>query len=203
MVRTLLKPKVIIYRFIDVLISKGRIKDDYIKIVSDNLLPFLRRFWEEPELLQLIDQVRQQSYEDRDDDASTPLVFKEIQNPKAIMDSLAFYISYKCKKDGRPQTGTARKPHNRLIRLVVLCAFVTGRGVITIHENKAETIKQRHKDNIQQFILSSVTATKYDNEMNHMLAYTSSGDLTPFIECFLTTFNCSLESKYGRKSMFF
>lgn len=203
MVRNLLKPKVIIYRFIDVLISKGRIKDDYIKMVTDNLLPFLHRFWEEPELLQLIDQVRQESYEDRDEDPCTPLVFKELQNPKAIIDSIAFYINYKCKKDGRPKIGSGRKPHNQLIRLVVLCSFVTGRGVITINSNKAEAIKERHKLSIQQFVLSSVPATKYDNEMNYMLAYTTSGDLTPFIECFLTSLNCSLESKFVCKLIIF
>ena len=84
MVRLLYKPKVIIYRFVDVLITKGRIKNDYIQYTSENIFEFLNEFWGESELMRLVDAIRDQSYDDRELMPLVPIVFKECQNPKAI-----------------------------------------------------------------------------------------------------------------------
>ena len=78
-------PKVIIYRFIDVLVTSGRLKFDYVNITSDNLASFLAEFWEQNELIELVNELRELSR--RDNERTTgvsPCVFKTTQAPSMI-----------------------------------------------------------------------------------------------------------------------
>lgn len=202
------KPKMIIYRFLGVLIQVGRIKADYIQMVYDNLDHFLWQFWGDVDLMRLIDFVRDESYEDKDAcNTSVPIVFKEIQCPKAIIvssfrdfgfgrfsrtvlfvlqGSISMYILWKCKSSGSPRIGNCRKASNQLIRLVVNYSLLIKRGVITIHDRYSHALSRRSRDKIRQVVLSNITVANL-NEGKQLLAYTSQGDLTPYIDCFLST----------------
>lgn len=81
------RPRVILYRFVDVLITEGRIKHNYMTMASENLYDFLNEFWHNRDLKELINDMREQSLEERDRNGGGPVIFKESQPPAAIIVS--------------------------------------------------------------------------------------------------------------------
>ena len=84
------RPRVIVYRFVDVIITEGRLKFDYMRMASANLHPFLREFYQEREMQDLIVDLRDQSYETRDQNPNigAPIVFKGTQTRAAVIVSM-------------------------------------------------------------------------------------------------------------------
>lgn len=202
MIRLIEKPKVIIYRFLDVIITKGRIKNDYIQVVCENIFDFLQEFWGDPELMRLVDEIRDQSYDDHDTFPVTPIVFKESQNPRAIQvnssvqisklsghsiqDSVCLYVNWKCKHSGQPEVGSYKQPHNQMLRLVMLYSLAMDKGLITVHERFAKAVKERHEAGIRQIVLSRITSTLIDHN-RQIMSFTTMGELTKYFDGYFST----------------
>ena len=94
------RPRAIIYRFLDVIVTEGRLKHDFMSIASENLQPFLEEFFNHKDMLELIDDLREQSYEERDryPNLAPPIVFKPTQTPAAIIVSCLPNIISVCYK---------------------------------------------------------------------------------------------------------
>lgn len=84
-------PRVIIYRFVDVLATEGRMKHDFMTIASGNLQSFLEEFFFQKEVLSLVEDLRMQSYEERERNPNrpSPVVFKATQTKAALIVSEA------------------------------------------------------------------------------------------------------------------
>ena len=80
------QPRVILYRFLDVFITCGRIKQNYMEMASQNLHPFLNEFFLHKDMLDLLDCLREQSYDERER-CGCPIVFKATQPPAGIIVS--------------------------------------------------------------------------------------------------------------------
>lgn len=83
--QTFRKPKVIVYRFVDVIITAGRLKFDYVNITSEYLAKFIDEFYAEPELIQLLTDLRDMSVDDYERTfRRCPLIFKSSQTKSAV-----------------------------------------------------------------------------------------------------------------------
>ncbi|KAH9397021.1 hypothetical protein TYRP_003325 [Tyrophagus putrescentiae] len=176
------RPKAILYRFIDVFITEGRLKFDYMNIASVNLPLFLDEFFNQKELLDLLEDLRQQSYDERENDPTSPVIFKSTQTPAAIIGSVCFYINWRMKrKCKKVDLGRPNGPDYKLIKWVVAHAMAAGRAAITVHERFVEALKKRHGEGIKQYVYSRLASPAIDTE-HKLFAFTSAGDLSGYID---------------------
>lgn len=84
------------------------------------------------------------------------------------------------KNSKKADLGKHTEPDHRLIKWVVTYSLATGSGTITVHERFVEALKKRHALGIRQFVYSRLASAAVDMERK-LLAFTSAGDLTPFI----------------------
>ena len=211
------RPKAILYRFIDVFITEGRLKFDYMNIASVNLPLFLDEFFNQKELLDLLEDLRQQSYDERENDPTSPVIFKSTQTPAAIIvstgklhfitllnlsslytqGSVCFYINWRMKrKCKKVDLGRPNGPDYKLIKWVVAHAMAAGRAAITVHERFVEALKKRHGEGIKQYVYSRLASPAIDTE-HKLFAFTSAGDLSGYIDGYFSPDFLSPSGEWG------
>ncbi|KAJ6219865.1 hypothetical protein RDWZM_005677 [Blomia tropicalis] len=173
------RPEVILYRFVDVFVTGGRLKFNYVTMTSENLPNFLKEFWGEPELMQLVDDVRELSYDEHE---TNWRVFKACQNAEAIQGSLCLYMNWRMKRSQQAFLGNRTdSPDHRLIKWVTIYALAIGNGSITVHEPYANAVKERSRDGVRQFVLSRMLQSTIDYD-RRLLSFTTQGDLSKYID---------------------
>lgn len=211
------RPKAIIYRFLDVFITEGRLKHDYMNIASVHLPTFLEQFFAQKELLDLVEDLRLQSYDEKDKNSSSPVIFKSSQTPTAIIvsmtrilkifswkhflpqGSVCFYMNWHMKRTSqKADLGKANEPDNKLIKWVIAYALATGQGKITVHDRFVDALKSRHGEGINQYLYSLHASSNLDTDRK-LMAFTSAGDLSAYIDGYFST---DLLSPSGKRSCF-
>lgn len=120
------RPSAILLRFYEVLSSIKETTKSYIQYAQENLQQFLMKHWGEPQLMEIINRLRDQSYFDRGESPEAPIVFKEKQTPKAIQGSIIFYVNWRLQHDGGNDVGWDGSPHNSLLKFMWFEGYAQG-----------------------------------------------------------------------------
>lgn len=179
------KPSVIIYRFLYVIKSKNQLVQEFIAFVKQNLYEFLQTYWNQSELQDLIEILREESINDcseRSDQNDCPVIFTNTQPDEAIQDSIVIYFLHKCCRT-HYDIGHQTIAFKRLIHLVVINGLINRKFTIRIDPKHIDSFERFRSSNIKQIVLSRCLRPIIEQEC--LLNYTNQGDLTQYFDQFL------------------
>lgn len=193
------KPSVIIYRFLNVIKLKNQLVYEFISFLEANLYQFLRNYWNEPDMIDLIQALRNESMVNsmENSDNEPPTVFAETQPMSAILDSVIIYVLWKCyKANSVLDVGHQTVALKRLIHWLIVDGIITGKFKVKIDKKFVNTFKYCYDNQIKQCIISTAVRIIYGD--NRIISFTDHGDLTKFFEEYFDNI-----PSYSIRSMFF
>ena len=127
------KPKMVMFRFLDVIKSKHNLVVELLNYARTHLQDFLVCYWDKPELVDLIEELRDKSTEDKSKQDQSPEIFCLPQTVKAIQDSVLLYVSWKTQTEHvKLDLGIDCPPLQKLLHWVILDGMIDGNFRITI-----------------------------------------------------------------------
>lgn len=169
------KPKLVMYRFLDVIKSKHNLLVEMLRFSRSHLHSFIRRYWEDADLVQLVDQLRETSLEEKGVNEQTPEVFSPPEATEAIQDSILMYVNWKCTSN-RITLGERKSALQKLLHWVVLEGIIEGKFKVSVDSAKVSTFQHIKGHGIPQLIVSSVLHKLYADI--RLLSKTDQGDLS-------------------------
>lgn len=144
-----------------------------------NLQDFLARHWDQGELQDLIEELRNQSLEDKTGNDQTPEIFSPPQTVQGIRDSLLIYVSWKTATErNRLDLGHDSVPLQKLVHWVVLEGIIEDTIKFTIPENFVTTFRHIQSRSVPQMVFSSAVSQVFPGR--RLLSNTDHGDLSTY-----------------------
>lgn len=174
------RPRIILYRFLDVIKEKHNLAVEFVLYMSENLSTFLDNHWNSTELCQLITTMRQESFAESEQNDIVPVIFDIPQQVQMIKDSVVLYVMFKCQREHQQlDIGHHSKSIQTLVHWVVLEGMITGRFRIAIQPSYVESFQYWRNVGVPQMIFSSVTH-KLWSDSNRLISKTDHGDLNEY-----------------------
>ncbi|KAI2805383.1 hypothetical protein RDWZM_008668 [Blomia tropicalis] len=174
------RPRMIVYRFLDVIKQKHNLVVEILTYVRANLYPFLQKYWDRPELMSMIDGLRNESCDDSQVNDNAPPIVPARQTPSAIQDSVVLYVAWKCMREhNRLDLGHDSTNLQNLVHWVLLDGIITDQWVVSIDRAFIDTFEHFSLNRVPQLLLSTVTHQLFDT--CRLLSKTNHGDLTRFL----------------------
>ena len=176
------KPKLIMFRFLDVIKSKHNLTVEILLYARNHLQEFLERHWDKAELVELINELRDKSIEDKIKDNRTPEIFCRSQAMQAVRDSILLFVGFKTVVERNElDLGIDCPPLKKLLDWVVLEGMIDGNFCITIDKLFVDTFKHLETQHVPQLLFSSVTPLLFAPQ-KRLLTFTDQGDLTSYFK---------------------
>ena len=177
-VKSFAKPKLVMYRFLDVIKSKHNLLVEMLRYSRAHLQEFIRRYWEDAEMVELIEELRDTSMEDKGRNDQTPEVFSPPETTQAIQDSILLYVSWKCTtEDNNINLGHRATALQKLLHWIILEGIIENKFKVSIPGPYVATFNLIKRQAVPQLILSSVLHKLYGE--TRLLSKTDQGDLSP------------------------